>query len=120
MPGRVAPTPVVEVGSRLITADHEKPLGTLSARARQSTFRGDHWPAATSAQADHYADPPARGNFGLKHLGEELPGPLVLRIGDHLPGLPGLEDEAVGHEQERVTDLPGEPDLVGHHDHRHA
>jgi len=28
------------------------------------------------------------GSFRLQHLGQELPGPLVLWVGDHLPGFP--------------------------------
>src|SRR5690606_7873953 len=66
--------------------------------------------------------PPAKIDYARysQHLGEERPGPLVLRVGEHLPGWPGLEDPPSVHEHQRVADLPREADLVGDHDHRHA
>ena len=35
-------------------------------------------------------------------------------------GVARLDDHAAVHEDQRVADLAGEADLVGHHDHRHA
>src|SRR4051794_6908428 len=61
---------------------------------------------------------PKRG--GSEDLGEEGLSPLVLRVGQHVPGVARLDDHSAVHEDEGVTHLTSEAHLVGDHDHRHA
>src|SRR4051812_8440561 len=63
---------------------------------------------------------PAEPGRRLHHLRQEGPGALLLRVGQDLLGIAGLDHEALVHEDERVAYLPGEAHLVGHHHHGHA
>src|SRR6476646_12159588 len=56
----------------------------------------------------------------LEDLAEEGLRALLARVGDDLPRVAALDDDAAVHEDQGVGDLPGEPDLVRDHDHRHV
>ena len=50
-------------------------------------------------------------------MGKELPGPLLLRIGEDLCGSAFLTDPAVIHEDDMIRHVPGEGHFVGYNDH---
>src|SRR5689334_22647422 len=53
---------------------------------------------------------------GLQDPGQELPGPGLARVGEHLLRRPLLADHAGVQEDDPIRRLPGEAHLVGGHD----
>src|SRR6185437_8885996 len=62
----------------------------------------------------------AAGSVISENLAEEGTGALLTRVRDHLVGVAVLDDLPVVHEDQDVTHLPGEADLVRNDHHRHA
>ncbi|MEJ7695545.1 MAG: hypothetical protein WKF78_02570 [Candidatus Limnocylindrales bacterium] len=62
--------------------------------------------------------PEVAGLRRAAYLGEEVLGPLVLRIRDHVLRGTDLGEFAVAHEIDPIGRLAGEGHLVGDHDHR--
>ena len=58
--------------------------------------------------------------YASEHLGQKLPGALLLRIGKEGVGLVLLQNVSAVHEQDAGAHLPGEAHLVGDHHHGHA
>src|SRR5690242_683308 len=57
---------------------------------------------------------------GSEDLAQEVPGPFLPRMVQHLGGRALFDDPAAVHEDHPVGDLPGEADLVGDDDERGA